>query len=213
MTQCRKALSYQAARVRALGKRRGGTWVRARIWDWEFKAGRWDFLQHTEEDPFYALLIGKLDGGRLLDLGCGSGTVRCELPPDSMSRYVGVDISAEAIRQAEQRTSSFAGLPEGQLFVAGSIADPVVLSGVGDDFDVILMRESLYFVEVDTVPRFLAGLGELLSPRGVVLIRIHDRERYSTHVEATRRALHVLEEQKALDGKSIFIVATRPESR
>ena len=210
MTQKSLTLTYQAARLRALGKRRGGPWLRARIWNWEFKAGQWDFLQDTQEDSFYALVETKLERGRLLDLGCGSGTVRCEMPTGSMSSYVGVDISAEAIRQAEQRAADLVPLPGGQHFVVGSITDPQVLSGLEGNFDVILMRECLYFVDLDELAGFFASLCELLSPRGVILIRIWEKERYAAHVDGTRSLLRVIEEYDPADKKSIFMVATRP---
>ena len=207
MSQPTKGLSYQAARLRALGKRRGGTWLQARIWDWEFKAGRWDCLNSAGADTFYPLLLTRLAGGRLLDLGCGNGTVRCEMPSDSMCGYVGVDIAPEAIRQAEQRTAALSSLEHGQRFLVGDIADPAVLSSVGKDFDVVLLRECLMFVDMEEVDHFLTELCALLSARGVIMVRIWDRDRYASHVEAVRRVLDVFEEQTPEGKQSIFMVA------
>lgn len=208
----RKALSYQAARLRALGKRRGGTWMQTRIWNWEFKSGQWDYLRTTTDDSLYPYLIARLDQGPLLDLGCGNGTIRCELPAGATSRYVGIDISTEAIAQAEQRASSLEALAGGQLFLAGSITDPSILARVGDNFDVILLRETLYYIDLDDLPAFFAMVCALLSTRGLILIRIWDKFRYASHVEAVRTLLRVVEEVGSEGKPSILIVAAPPHA-
>ena len=79
--------------------------------------------------------------GSILDLGCGSGSTGNELDPAAYERYVGVDISDVAIAKAQQRTeenrrtdrNSYRAVRHLQLR-----AEPA--------FDVILFRESIYYV-------------------------------------------------------------------
>ena len=132
------------------------------------------------------------------------------MPIGSLRRYVGVDISSEAIAQAEDRAATIEAPVGGDLFIAGSITDPSVLALVGKDFDVILLRETIYYIDLDELPDFVSRLCAMLSTRGLVLIRIWDRFRYAAHVNAVRKLLSVVEEITP-DGKpSILMVAAPP---
>src|SRR6185295_14792582 len=70
-------------------------------------------------------------GQRVLDIGCGTGSLLADLRP---AMGVGVDISGRAIASAR------AAHPAAELrFVEGDGTDPDVLAGLGGPFDVILL--------------------------------------------------------------------------
>lgn len=202
-------ISYQGARVRAAMKRSRSNWIRTKAWDWEFKHGKWDYIAEHEHDASYDAVIAHLKGGRLLDLGCGSGGTRCYLAPH-LSSYVGLDYSAEAIGQLEQRTAGLPPLTHGQQFLVGDMTDRELLQRSGGDFDIVLLHECINYVEAPRVPDFLRDLCHLLKPGGVVIIRIWERNRYADHVAAIRSALHIIEETQSETSTSIFIVADGP---
>lgn len=206
MVQRRFSLRYQGARLRALGKRRGSPWLRARIWNWEFRAGQWTHLEHSEDRPLYEILTRFLEGGHLLDLGCGNGPVRCELPSGSFTRYVGVDISAEAIKRTGERSRVLPDLPDGQLLIVGDITDSSVLARAAGSFDVVLLRESLYYLNEEWVPDFLSRVAELLTQRGVIVVKIHDRHRYAGHIRQLRQTRAVIEERSPANSTTMIIV-------
>lgn len=199
------SLTYQAARLRALGKRSAPRWLRHKIWDWEFKHGDWDYLEHAPDPELFDYLVRALDGGALLDLGCGNGVVRCGLPAGAFRRYVGVDLSAEALRRLESRAATLPQPAEGQLLIVGDFAADDVLAQVGNSFDVILLHDSMYYV--DNVPDFLQRLPALLAPKGLIVVRIHDRVRYARFVNDIHDALTIVDETTPAENKRILIAA------
>ena len=201
-------MSYQASRARAFSKRQGPTWLKSWVWNWEFRNGKWDYLEEGREpNPFYETMERLLVGGRLLDVACGTGVVRCFLAPEVLSRYVGVDISRAATRRAEERVVGRPSIPEGDSFVTGDITDPAVRAKVGSDFNLILFKECIYYVPVDDVPALLNSMSNLLAADGRILFQIHDRERWAAHVSAIRASLRVIEEMPSMDNKSVLLVA------
>jgi len=204
----REAARYQCARARAFGKRNGNDWIRARIWNWEFRTGKWDHIESSPDNPVYEMIERYVARGRLLDLACGAGAVRCDLPAGAISGYVGVDISSHAIRRAQTRAAALAPLPRGQLFLVGSMTDNATQLRIGDGFDVVLFNECLYYVPAPTVPELFADLSTKLSANGVFIFRIHDRERWASHVDAIRKSLRVVEDKPSTTSRAITLAAS-----
>jgi trans-aconitate methyltransferase len=74
-----------------------------RNWAAEHEAGQWSFLSDPPEQCRLALVaaLAKLHGkGTLIDFGCARGELRRWLDPEVFRRYVGVDITAAAFRDA-----------------------------------------------------------------------------------------------------------------
>jgi len=205
------SLTYQAARLRSLGKRSAPERLRRLIWDWEFKHGNWDYLEESPDPELFSYLVGALRGGVLLDLGCGNGVVRCGLPPDAFRRYVGVDLSEEALRRLEERAAALPSLLDGQLLIAGDFSDSDVLARVGGSFDVVLLHDSIYYI--DDLPSLLRRLPALLAPDGRIVVRIHNRFRYAPFVEAIREHLAVREESAPAENTRILIAAHGRETK
>ena len=136
-------------------------------WDASYRAGDWDYFRSVEQLPRYAILVAYIlrfcRGGRLLDVGCGEGVLREQLPSGVIDDYVGVDISSVAIERARQRTF------ERTLFECSDLR----LYGAGAErFDGIIFSEVLqtFSNPLEQLRRF----HELLSPQGVVMASIFD---------------------------------------
>jgi len=104
--------------------------VRHKIWDWEFKNGNWDYLEETPDPELFEYLVRAPGGGALLDLGCGNGVARCALPAGAFIRYVGVDLSAEALRRLEGRAAARPAPAGRQRLIVGDFSHPDVLAQV-----------------------------------------------------------------------------------
>ena len=106
-------------------------------WDREYREGKWDALRDADEEVRYAILAGCIVGreykapAAVLDLGCGPGVLRDHLSPESIHRYVGVDLSVEAVEQARSRGH------ERSVYVAA----PVETWASDGDYDAIVFNE------------------------------------------------------------------------
>ena len=138
------------------------SWDTAR-WNAAYHEGRLDYFGDINEVGRYSLLAGYVRhfGGApsILDVGCGSGTLRDHLAEFPFSRYVGVDIAeagiALAATRADRRTT----------FVLGDITSTPLPA-----FDIVVLNEVLYFVP--DVAALLRRVDDLLLPGGVVLSSI-----------------------------------------
>ena len=78
--------------------------------DTEYAEGVWGYLKGLDELPRFSVVAGYCHhfaaGGSILEIGCGAGTLQERLCPGRYSRYVGVDISSEALARAAHRQSS-----------------------------------------------------------------------------------------------------------
>ncbi len=75
-------------------------------------------------------------GGRVLELGCGTGRLAASIPPDTWTTFTGVDLSPSAVSGAQARALPRATFVEADFereFPNGP-------------FDLIISEESLYYV-------------------------------------------------------------------
>ena len=96
-------------------------------------------------------------GGRLLDVGCGSGDVLAHLQARLPQRFlaVGADVKALHLRDA----------PRGIARVAGDVRRPPFAE---QSFDVVLASLFLHHFDADELPVLLRGLGRL-ARRAIVV--------------------------------------------
>ncbi|RPJ59123.1 MAG: class I SAM-dependent methyltransferase [Acidobacteria bacterium] len=124
----------------------------------EYRGGTWDYLRQKHELSRFSVVVGYCHhfkpGAAILEVGCGEGILQERLDRSRYSRYVGIDISAEAIRRAcgkqDAKTS----------FIA---ADATVFEP-HEEFDLIVFNECLeYFPDplalVHRYERFLRTAG------------------------------------------------------
>lgn len=95
---------------------------------------------------------------RVLDMGCGIGTVTEYISDVTGATLIGIDLAAAAIAHAQERT---VGKRERLTFQAGDMDELTFPAG---SFEVILALDTLYFVE--DLPGTLSRMKEILAPDG-----------------------------------------------
>jgi SAM-dependent methyltransferase len=139
----------------------------------DHRRARWDYLEGLSEFAHNSVIAGYYarlrPNGSVLDLGCAAGLMQRTLLPHKYSRYLGVDISPDAIQRALQSQQECAPYPETR-FQVGDLEQPLQW----DDrrFDVIIINESLFYAE--DPPLVLSRLVEqALAPSGIVIISMY----------------------------------------
>jgi SAM-dependent methyltransferase len=141
--------------------------IKTFFWDREFSNGQWNFLDDTAGDCVYSHLERFAANRVILDLGCGPGNTANELAPVYL-KYVGVDISEEALAKARRRTEQN-GRSRKNHFECGDFLSYVP----PQKFDVILFREAMYHVPLGKVKRILDRFSEYLADGGVFIVRLY----------------------------------------
>ncbi len=172
-------------------------------WNREFAEGHWDFIDSTPEDCIYDFLARYARGGAILDLGCGAGNTGNELAGGCYRDYVGVDISDVAVEKARERTLK-AGRNGKNQYLQGD----VVLFEPQKSFDVILFRESIWYIPKRRLLEVLARYRKHLKPGGVFLARIYDRNLRADVVDLLRSRTQIVEERALPGARDIVLVFT-----
>lgn len=110
--------------------------------DAEYAKGKWEYLRDVSEFPRFSVVVGYCSyfkhGGKILEVGCGEGLLQERLCPEQYSRYVGLDISAEAIKRAEHKAN------DKITFIQGDASTYTF----AERFDVVVFNECLeYFAD------------------------------------------------------------------
>jgi len=76
-------------------------------WDRQYRAGAWESLDSIDEFAHYMVIAGYVhylfESPTILDVGCGQGRLVELLAAFSVKSYLGIDLSTEAIKQAQLR--------------------------------------------------------------------------------------------------------------
>jgi SAM-dependent methyltransferase len=170
-------------------------------WNREFADGHWDFIDSTADDCIYGFLARHARGGTILDLGCGAGNTGTELDASCYRQYVGVDISDVAVEKALARTLR-AGRADKNSYVQGDVVSYVPER----KFDVILFRESIWYIQKARIGELLARYRGHLRSNGVFIVRIFDRLLRADIVELVRAQFDILEERALPEARDIVLV-------
>jgi len=162
--------------IRAIIKRWGTVASKRRVWDTEFASGQWNFIEHAKGDPIYTYLEKYSERGNILDLGCGSGKTGNELDDGSYESYTGADVSEVAIRKAE--LSSRKNRREAKNEYVCCDIESFVPSTA---YNVILFRESIYYIPVTKIKAVLDRYAGYLKPNGVFVVRMSGTREYHSH--------------------------------
>lgn len=118
--------------------------------------GQHGFADMAQLDTLIAsLAIGP--GDRVLDLGCGNGTMAAYIAEATGAHVTGIDFSPTAIGQAQRLAAARPG------HLAFQVADIAALPFPPASFDAIVAVDTLYFTDLDAT---VADLKTLLRPGG-----------------------------------------------
>jgi SAM-dependent methyltransferase len=137
------------------------------LWNVEFARGRWQCLDATPDDCVYPHIETHARNGSILDLGCGSGSTANELDETRYRDYTGVDISDIALEKARRRTEEN-GRTNTYRYAQSDIFSYVP----GQRYDVILFRDSIYYVPWGKIQAMLDRYSTYLKDDGVFIVRM-----------------------------------------
>ena len=180
----------------------GTSKIKQRLWDDDFTHGRWERIDKTPGDCIYPRIEKAANGGSILDLGCGSGNTANELAVDMYRDYTGVDISSAAIAKAQKRTEANCRAHK-TSFLQSDIDNYVP----DRQFDVILFRESIYYIRRAKIQAILERYSEWLTPEGVFIVKIwHGRKKGKGIVDIIKNRFEVIEEYWPEQTESVLLV-------
>ncbi len=163
--------------------------VKRILWNTEFSGVRWACLDNTSGDCVYHYIQKYANQGSILDLGCGSGNTGVELDSSAYQDYTGVDISDVAIRRAKAKTEEHGRKGKNQY-----VQDEILSYVPSQQFDVILLRDSIYYLPTSKVKAMLSRYGRYLKENGVFIVRLWSvRGRYRVIEELIRKDFRVID--------------------
>jgi SAM-dependent methyltransferase len=185
--------------LRACTQLWGTAAIKRRLWDREYDGGRWDHCEDTHDDFVYDHIQKHCKRGSILDLGCGSGNTGNELARDSYRDYTGVDISDVAIRKAQTR-SERNGRGGQNRYLCSDISAYVP----SQKHDIILFRESIYYIASGRIPATLERYASYLSERGVFIVRLNDCHGYED-IAGLIESRHSILEKHVANGRVVIV--------
>ncbi|MFQ3583673.1 MAG: class I SAM-dependent methyltransferase [Cyanobacteriota bacterium] len=129
-------------------------------------------------------------GKLMLNAGCGSGWETLVLATANPgAHYIGVDISAESIKMAQQRFQ-FHQIED----VRFEVMDITDMTSLGEQFDFIACNDVLYLLD-DPVAG-LRGMRQVLKPDGIIRTNVHSlyQRQFIFHMQDAMELLGVMDE-------------------
>lgn len=134
-------------------------------------------LEHddvVQDLAFHREMVSR-SGGRVLDLGCGSGRLFATLLEGGASRVVGVDASAALLRRAEARIANHSGLAlaagEGRLALHRGDVRALATLNIRERFDLAIAVGVVPHLDgPEDALRLLGGVRSLLAAGGRLII-------------------------------------------
>lgn len=187
---------------RGLLQRYGTEGVKRRLWNHEYKKGRWNCLDSMADDLVYPHIENHAKNGDILDLGCGPGAVGVELSADSYASYTGVDISDLAIEKAKVRAAEVRRESKNTYFQSDILTYTPTQS-----FDVIFFGDSIYYFSWQRITEILTRYGRSLKKEGVFIVRSWTlKEKHANMVRDIENTFNVLEKHNYADGPIVILV-------
>ena len=190
--------------LRGLKQAYGPEPIKRALWNREFSEGRWAFIAHTPGDVVYPFVERHCRRGSILDLGCGSGNTGCELAERSYTYYLGVDISDVALETARRRSREV-DREDRNHYVRADIASYAPKRA----FDVILFRESIYYLPRHRIGGVLDRYAGFLAKDGVFIVRWHDQQKqWQTLIDLIAHRFSIVERHDG-GGAGPYVVVFR----
>lgn len=138
--------------------------VKKEIWDKEFLSGRWNCLDENPAERARHAIIGMYCqkyflNGKILDIGCGEGTLTDFLNGQQKKNYLGIDISSAAVEIGKSRRPFI----NFQCISAESFQ-------TDNKFDVVIFNEILYYTNYkEIIKKYI----EILNDDGLIIISLY----------------------------------------
>jgi SAM-dependent methyltransferase len=192
--------------------------IKRRIWEEQYSGPKWEFRDHSSGDRLYGHLEEHARRGSILDLGCGSGNTAAELADSAYETYVGVDISEVALKKALRRTRECGRESKNRFVRADFLAWKPTPA---EQFDVILFRESMYFVPVQKVKDTLERYSKYLRDGGVFIVGLYlankqtrrDKSRPTAMLRIMETEFDVVERREIEHAARPTIIVFRPRQQ
>jgi 2-polyprenyl-6-hydroxyphenyl methylase/3-demethylubiquinone-9 3-methyltransferase len=159
--------------------------VAAETWDQQYRDGIWRRLRRIENLAGLAMILGYcefLDPKSILDVGCGEGLLAHKLRSRAYKDYLGVDVSDEAILQAQHLANDRTRFTVAQA----ESFDP------GRTFDVIIFNQCLYYMAEPAA--ILMRYQKFLVPQGRLIVSMYDTPRTRAAWRDVKRVMQVEDE-------------------
>jgi SAM-dependent methyltransferase len=174
-------------------RRYGPSKIKQKIWDAEYKKGKWLIPVGTDRsDILYSIIERYLKGGDILDLGCGNA--RFLRLKDICRIYTGVDISNSLIQQEKSFQYDRAE------YYVSNIEEFIPSRKYG----VILFSESIYYIPYHKILKTLIRYKNYLED-GAFVVRMWNKDKYEKITELIDNNFIVLE--KHISNKNGITIA------
>ncbi len=177
---------------------RGDAPAAKEVWEAQYGSGGWEFMRRLEELARYSVIAGYLHhlkpGGSVLDVGSGEGLLVDHLRPLGVSRYLGVELSEAAVRQA-------AGRRDVKTAFAAADAESYVPA---ERWDAIVFNECVYYFNdpLGTVRRY----EPFLEDGGIFIISTFRSRRADVIARRLLASYRLLEETAITNRKGTWVV-------
>lgn len=177
----------------------GSSMAKGKKWNEEYQAGYSNYMENNlEEDPIYGIIYKYINDGHLLDLGCGTGITYFHSHNVPM-KYTGVDISDVAIEECKKKYESIEA-HNSATFICHDIETYVP----SHKFDIILLKDSIYYLRKNDMLPILIKLSNFLQDRnGVFIVRIYRTEKLKHIVKTIYANFEIVEDYHLHEGEGI----------
>jgi 2-polyprenyl-3-methyl-5-hydroxy-6-metoxy-1,4-benzoquinol methylase len=195
----------------AILKRIGSSKTKRKIWDQEFRNGKWSYLRdpvsekYHHRDIIYDYIEKYISGGDILDLGCGNGSTGKELDNSVYHNYTGVDISEVAIKQAEEMIKEDNVKRKKNVYEIGDI----LTYSPKHNYNLILFRETIYYLTKKQIVPILYKYSNYLVDDGKIVIRLWNWTKYKEIVNLILANFCVVDHRFSKEELTAVIVIRR----
>jgi SAM-dependent methyltransferase len=177
----------------------GSEGLKKRLWNRDYSRGRYGY-GCSAGDFLYPYLVEHARGGSILDLGCGEGKTENELDEQAYTECIGVDISDVAIAKAKAWSEQTGRIGKNKFYCSD-----IVHFVPSQEFDLILFRDSLYYVPLRKVKALLDRYSAFLKESGCFVVRVIDGVRCAPFVEIIERNFSVRQKQFSREGALLMV--------
>jgi SAM-dependent methyltransferase len=161
--------------IHGIAARLGWKSLRAMAFDEKYRNGDWNFV--GEDSELARLIEIFATKGHILALGCGTARLAGSLKPGSFESFVGVDLSREAIAQANQQAG------ERVQFEVGDMTT----YEFKHRYAVILFPDSIYYINAREREKLLGRARASLTSGGRIIVSIAQPQRYAEILNQIRQ--------------------------